>query len=85
MITGSSKIPLSDGPSFIIDGTLVEDTNYAPNPNNLHDEAFENRVVIIPFKRNSQNAAAINEAIQRLYEHKDAIFASWSGRPPRIS
>jgi hypothetical protein len=75
MITGGTKLPLSDGPSFILDGTLVEDTNYAPNPNNLHDEAFENRIVIIPFKRNSQNVPAINEAIRHLYEQKDAVFS----------
>jgi energy-coupling factor transporter ATP-binding protein EcfA2 len=75
-ITGDSKIPFSDGRSFIVDGTLVEETNYAPYPDNLLDEAFENRVVIIPFKKNTQvPVTVINKAIQRLNDHADAIFS----------
>jgi energy-coupling factor transporter ATP-binding protein EcfA2 len=75
--TGGSSIPLEKiNINFTIGGKIVEDSNYIPVPDVHNDEAFNDRLVIIPFRKNSSvSRKRINELIEALYEAKEDIFA----------
>jgi energy-coupling factor transporter ATP-binding protein EcfA2 len=77
-ITGDSFIPLGNQDySFTIKGKIVEDTNYAPIPDNPKDEAFNDRVIIIPFQRNTiMSKKTIDGIITLAKENKEAIFVA---------
>jgi energy-coupling factor transporter ATP-binding protein EcfA2 len=77
-ITGNTEIALGNQDySFKIKGKLVEDTNYAPIADNPLDEAFNDRIFFIPFrKRTDLQPDMINDAIKAIYDHKEDIFAA---------
>jgi energy-coupling factor transporter ATP-binding protein EcfA2 len=77
-ITGDSLIPLGNQDyTFTIKGKIVEDTNYAPVPDNPTDEAFNKRVIIVPFQKNATiNKATIDNIINRAKDNKEAIFVA---------
>jgi phage/plasmid-associated DNA primase len=77
-ITGDSLIPLGNQDySFTIKGKIVEDTNYAPVPDNPTDEAFNKRAIIIPFQKNTTvNKATIDNIINQAKDNKEAIFVA---------
>jgi phage/plasmid-associated DNA primase len=60
-ITGNSSIKLdSTKTEFVIRGKIIEDTNYLPYLDNTEDEAFNDRLVVIPFSRNT-NITTVNK------------------------
>ncbi|MFP3091441.1 hypothetical protein LQZ21_14065 [Treponema sp. TIM-1] len=77
-ITGDSAIALGNQDySFKMEGKIIEDTNYAPRPDNLNDEAFNERLIIIPFiRRFDLPKPKIDSLIKRLNDNKEAIFVT---------
>jgi energy-coupling factor transporter ATP-binding protein EcfA2 len=77
-ITGDSYIPLGNQDySFTIQGKIIEDTNYAPVPDNPTDEAFNERGIIIPFQKNTvASKTYIEETIKYAKENVEAIFVA---------
>jgi phage/plasmid-associated DNA primase len=74
-ITGGSEYSLRDDISFIIRGKIMEDTNYIPFPDNENDAAFNDRIIIIPFLRNTMlPRERIAEIVKRLNDCKVSIF-----------
>jgi energy-coupling factor transporter ATP-binding protein EcfA2 len=76
-ITGGSPIPLGNQDfSFTLKGKIIEDTNYAPIPDNPDDDAFNERVIMIPFrKQTSLPKETVDKIIKRACDNKEAIFA----------
>jgi energy-coupling factor transporter ATP-binding protein EcfA2 len=78
-ITGDSSFSLESSASsisFTINGKIIEDTNYIPSPDIKDDEAFDTRLVVIPFMRNRQKPQAeIDHIIKELYAGKEDIFS----------
>jgi phage/plasmid-associated DNA primase len=76
-ITGDTSISLNDKTSsFEIGGKIIEDTNYIPRPDEEKDEAFKNRIMIIPFLNNTAfGPATIQSVIENLYAEAENIFA----------
>jgi energy-coupling factor transporter ATP-binding protein EcfA2 len=76
-ITGDSHIPLiNQDYSFSMQGKIVEDTNYAPIPDNPNDEAFNERIVFIPFQNKPMQRESIDALIMRARNNKEVIFAA---------
>ncbi|MDR2004377.1 MAG: hypothetical protein LBQ74_15215 [Prevotella sp.] len=78
-ITGDSRIPLNDdigAIDFTMHGKIIADTNYAPFPDNIEDEAFNNRLIIIPFRKNTEASMdEIDRAVRNLKDSMQNIFA----------
>jgi hypothetical protein len=74
-ITGDSSLTVKDI-SFTINGKIIEDSNYIPFPDNIDDQAFNDRLVIIPFMKNEGRAQSeVNRIISSLFEGQADIFA----------
>jgi energy-coupling factor transporter ATP-binding protein EcfA2 len=74
-ITGDSALSVKNIP-FTVNGKIIEDSNYIPVPNIAKDQAFNDRLIIIPFLKNT--TCILGEAdriIASLFEGKDDIFA----------
>jgi phage/plasmid-associated DNA primase len=74
-VTGDSRIP-NGTEKFEMGGKIIEDTNYAPVPDNPDDTAFNERLIIIPFTQKPDLPHKyVAKVIDELYANKEAIFA----------
>jgi hypothetical protein len=74
-ITGDSLIPIGEN-NFKISVKIVEDSNYAPVPDIPDDEAFNGRLILIPFTQKPECPQSyVARVISDLYANREAIFA----------